>query len=138
MLYFGYNNSWTDRRGYCCWSHPNQQTGWQRMILLLLEEPLAAAWRQMSARATPRSETRNQQAPAVLMSPASSLPVLLFVSPVLCCSFLLVVLVAAVLSAVSLVIPVMLAVSVSFPAVVVSPAPVLICLPSSGGGGSYY
>jgi len=131
------NNSWTDRRGYCCWSHPNQQTGWQRMILLL-EELLAAAWRQMSARATPRSETRNQQAPAVLMSPASSLPVLLFVSPVLCCSFLLVVLVAAVLSAVSLVIPVMLAVSVSFPAVVVSPAPVLICLPSSGGGGSYY
>jgi len=129
------NNSWTDRRGYCCWSHPNQQTGWQRMILLL--EELLAVWRQMSARATPRSETRNQQAPAVLMSPTSSLPVLLFVSPVLCCSFLLVVLVAAVLSAVSLVIPVMLAVSVSFPAVVVSP-PVLICLPSSGGGGSYY
>jgi len=47
------------------------------------------------------SETNEQQAPAVLMSPASSLPVLLFVSPVLCCSFL-VVLVAAVLVTCSL------------------------------------
>ena len=35
------NNSWTDRRGYCCWSHPNQQqTGWQRILVLLLLEEL--------------------------------------------------------------------------------------------------